>query len=85
MAANQEENNNANTPFPNPPSFWHSFTEDNIAAYEALKVNPGAKFPSDLSDELKNLRPPTPPITGEYRIFGEKRSVRYRLQVNLDN
>ena len=77
MAANLDQNANANTPFPNPPSFWHSFTEDNIAAYEAFKVKSGVESQADIPDELKNLRPPTPPISGEYHIFGETRSVCY--------
>ena len=70
------------TPFPDPPSYWTSFTAANVSAFEALEAKAAAgalPTPYELPPELQNLRPPTPPPNGEYRSFGEGRSVCRRF------
>lgn len=73
-----QSNPTVRTPFPDPSSFWTSFTASNLSAYEALEAKAAAgALPAtfELPTELHNLRPPTPPASGEYRAFGEGRSV----------
>ena len=74
MAVSEEETTILNTPFLNPPSFWESFTTENLEAYRVLKAEANGSSLA-VPKHLEGLQPPTPPENGEYATFGEKRSV----------
>jgi hypothetical protein len=74
----QQANPTVNTPFPAPPPYWNYFTSENLAKFQTLEAKAAAgiiPIPHDIPPELQNLRPPTPPPNGQYRSFGEGRSV----------
>ncbi len=62
-------------PFPAPPSFYHSFTSENLARLRDWETTGASN--EEIPDELRYLRPPTPPTNGVYNIFGEERSVSH--------
>ena len=74
-------------PFPTPPDFYKHFSAGNLARLDALSgqkdaisvlANKPVTLPTE-AEELRFLRPPTPPGDGAYRIFNEKRSVSLKL------
>lgn len=65
-------------PFPAPPPFWRHFTTDNLARLSEQQ-SPAASDDGSapkLPFELAVLRPPPPPIAGEYRTFDRPNQVR---------
>lgn len=75
-----EENANAST-WPNPPPFWRDFTPSNIARIDELRSAHNDTFGElppripGVPAELCNLQPPAEPEDGNWRLFGEQRSV----------
>lgn len=72
------------TVFPNPPSFWESFTTENLdrikelqrAKAESSETSSGSHEPSqEVPLELRVLQPPLPPVDGKYRCFGDSYNV----------
>ncbi|KAI0009359.1 MED7-domain-containing protein [Xylariaceae sp. FL0662B] len=70
--------------WPPPPRFWQDFTPENLARINELRQqqaeSEGVNDPTKvhlpgLPRELRNLQPPSEPIDGEWRVFGDK----YRL------
>lgn len=74
--ADQQPPQTVNAAFPAPPDFYKHFTAANLALLESTESDRTAQS-SLLNDhpEIRYLRPPTPPANGEYRSFGEQRSV----------
>lgn len=76
--------------FPTPPVFYQSFTPENLARIESLRVAqagvdskdsgaPTSALPIrvfDLPPELRYLQPPQLPADGIYRCFGDQYNVR---------
>ncbi|MCJ1417363.1 Mediator of RNA polymerase II transcription subunit 7 [Xylographa parallela] len=85
--AEQQQSSSITAAFPAPPPFYKHFTETNLARFAELKADlnidledtkdsqkPSSSFP-DLPPELRYLQPPPPPPNGQYRSFGEDRSL----------
>ncbi|CAM1505752.1 Fc.00g113890.m01.CDS01 [Cosmosporella sp. VM-42] len=79
MAEQQEPQSLAST-YPNPPPFWKEFTADKVAMIEELRTahieqHGGevltARVP-DVPEELVNLQPPSEPVEGRWRVFGDQ-------------
>ena len=70
------------TTFPNPPPFWKDFTPSNTARIEELRTaysETHGELPHripNVPEDLCNLQPPEEPEDGNWRSFGEQRSVR---------
>jgi mediator of RNA polymerase II transcription subunit 7 len=69
--------------FPPPPPFYETFTASKLAAYDGWKHKTQATIATgsdaesstkrtNLPAEFVQLRPPTPPTTGLYHLFGEQ-------------
>ncbi|KAI8049043.1 MED7 protein-domain-containing protein [Syncephalis plumigaleata] len=69
--------------FPPPPPFYEAFTASKLAAYDSWKhsaqattagtdAEPATTKQTNLPAEFVQLRPPTPPTTGFYHLFGEQ-------------
>lgn len=76
--------------FPAPPTFWQSFTPENLERISKLRASSTSKSQSqdasslparilDLPPELRYLQPPEPPAEGVYRCFGDVYNVRFYL------
>lgn len=68
--------------WPNPPPFFHDFTEENLERFRQLAGDraggddgPVKRIP-DLPAELMHLQPPAEPADGTWRVFGDQYSVR---------
>ena len=83
MAEQQEPHSLAST-YPNPPPFWREFTPDKVARIEELRTayieqhggEPRTTRVPDVPDELVNLQPPSEPVDGRWRVFGDNYMVR---------
>lgn len=73
---------------PDPPPFWKSFTSENVQRMKTLRGAVPSLHPSGsgspmrltgLPSELTYLQPPTEPENGEWRVFGDKYTVRVAL------
>ncbi|MCJ1411414.1 Mediator of RNA polymerase II transcription subunit 7 [Ptychographa xylographoides] len=85
--AEDQQNSSISAVFPPPPPFYKQFTEVNIARHAELQPNLITDFRSeedskerphatiDLPSELRYLQPPLAPRNGQYRSFGEDRSL----------
>ncbi|KAI9596000.1 MED7 protein-domain-containing protein [Syncephalis fuscata] len=62
--------------FPPPPPFYEAFTSSRLTAYQAWidthVDSSGSDEKASLPVEFTQLRPPTPPTTGTYNLFGEQ-------------
>lgn len=70
--------------WPNPPPFFHDFTDANLERFRQLAESqptpddgaPVRRIP-DVPAELTNLQPPAEPADGNWRVFGDQYSVRW--------
>ena len=69
--------------WPNPPPFFHDFTDENLGRFKALaESQPGSddgapvKRIPNVPADLANLQPPAEPADGTWRVFGDQYSVR---------
>ncbi|KAL2109463.1 hypothetical protein VUR80DRAFT_2450 [Thermomyces stellatus] len=71
--------------WPNPPPFFHDFTEENLERFRQLAGDraggddgPVKRIP-DLPAELMHLQPPAEPADGTWRVFGDQYSLEDQL------
>lgn len=73
--------------WPNPPPFFHDFTDENLTRFRefaethaAPDDNDDAAAPvrriPDVPADLTNMQPPAEPEDGKWRVFGDHYSVR---------
>lgn len=72
--------------WPNPPPFFHDFTDENLERFRQLtesqpEAGDGAPVRriQGVPAELTNLQPPAEPADGNWRVFGDQYAVRSGL------
>ncbi|KAK3380873.1 MED7 protein-domain-containing protein [Podospora didyma] len=89
--AQMEEDDNAKAAalYPDPPGFWHDFSDENIARFDSLKQEFAEQngldsdtvlHIPDTPEDLIGLQPPLEPADGKWKIFNIPSSLEQELQ-----
>ncbi|KAK4221010.1 putative mediator of RNA polymerase II [Podospora fimiseda] len=84
--------------WPDPPSFWHAFTPQNIERYKALKedyvkqqgideetVKKTVIRVPDIPPDLINLRPPHEPEDGKWNVFSDPQTLSTETPLSFED